>query len=218
MSFYENDYSVYIFLGDPECKPLWHWESWLSVTPQLTDLINTCRGKAALRSNQYTSDGKLVRFGRMQWSEKSNEKWTYGSPAANIDESVKFLSTEAWAPSWGQCEKENQSPDLFISINNEALGGTPQNQLLFNPVIILAVEASVAAENMGLLDELTNKISAVTNSKLKVYKERKWGYKGLGGFTSAIQDLGSTGLFKPGKRHDRTLDLETFAEEWSIVP
>jgi hypothetical protein len=218
MSFYDNDYSVYVFLGTPESKPIWNWESWSSVAPVISDLINFCRGKAALRSNQYSGDGKLVRFGRMQWSEKSNQKWTYGSPTSVIDESVKFLSTEAWAPSWGQCEKENLSPDLFISISNESLFGTPESELLFNPVIIMAVETSIASANKKLLDELINKLSVITDAKLKVFKERKWGYKELGGFTSAIQDLGSTGLFKPGKRHDRSLDLDTFVEEWRIVP
>ncbi len=218
MSFYDNDYSVYVFLGEPENKPLWYWESWQSVTPLLNELINTCRGKAAIRSNQYSSDGSLVRFGRMQWSEKSNQKWTHDSPLSVADEHTKFLSVEIWAPSWGQCEKENLSPDLFISISNESLGGTPENKLLFNPVLILAVEASVAAKNKELLDEFATNLALVNKAKFKVHKVRKWGYKGLGGFTSAIQDLGSTGLFKPGKRHERELELDTFADEWSIVP
>lgn len=217
MSFYDNDYSVYVFLGDSENTPLWHWESWLLVTPLLTKLIDSCRGKGAIRSNQYSSDGTLIRFGRMQWSEKSNQKWTHGAPLSIADESTKFLSTEMWAPSWGQCEKENQSPDLFISIHSESLGGVPENELNFNPVVILAIETSVEAKNEELVGEVVTKLAFVNRAKFKAHKVRRWGHKSLGGFTSSIQDLGSTGLFKPGSRHDRELGLGALAEEWSVL-
>ncbi len=82
----------------------------------------------------------------------------------------------------------------------------------------MAVEASVASANKELIDDLASRISVITDAKFKVFKERAWGYKGLGGYTSSIQDLGSIGLFKPGKMHERPLDLETFEEEWCIAP
>ncbi|MGB4812754.1 MAG: hypothetical protein WBP13_09805 [Methylophilaceae bacterium] len=217
MSFYSNQYNVYVFLGNPQVKPIWHWDAWSAVSPHISNLIAVCRGKGAIRSNQLLSNGDFVKFGKMPWSEKANHKWTHGSPNTLVDDSVTLLSTEIWAPTWGACEKEDQSPDLYISIGNEAYS-TPQEKLLFHAVVILAVETSVAEANKAIMDELVNKISTVTDVKLKVFKQRKWGKEAFGGFTSAINDMGICGLFKVGKPYERPLDLDTFQAKWDILP
>ena len=55
-------------------------------------------------------------------------------------------------------------------------------------------------------------------SPISVCKRRSWGKQaGMVGYTAALNDLGVVGLFKPGDRQRRPLDLDIFADQWALL-
>ena len=74
------------------------------------------------------------------------------------------------------------------------------------------------SSDVGLDDAVLNATKVATahivESPLAVYKGRPWGHGFAGGFTRAIQDLATTGLFKPGPCHDIPPSANLFAESW----
>src|SRR4051812_26041990 len=120
MAFHTADYDVYVVLGDPNTPPLWNWKVWQRFLPAIDPLIQAARGKPAVRSGQFLPNrAGEVKFGRLGWKESDHQKWTHGSPAnQQASKSWSFLDLEVWAPPWTACEREDRSPDLFLSVLN----------------------------------------------------------------------------------------------------
>ena len=124
-----------------------------------------------------------------------------------------FLNLEVWAPAWTVCERENRSPDVFLTIVNESLTGN--TQLLFNPIVLLAVSSDVARQNASLVHTAVSSLKDLIAPKLLGRRKRPWGLPWCSGaFTNSIQDLAVSGLFMPGPRHKGTIGFHLFAEEW----
>jgi hypothetical protein len=227
MAFHDRDYEVYIILGSPEMPPLWRWDRWQTVADLLAPFAEVPRGKAALRGHRYVPNPKKPGFskaeglGRIGWDRRSHEKWTFNSPLTNgLSSTWQFGNMEAWAPSWNVCGRENLAPDFYFSMNNQTMLGIANKELAFNPVIVLAVSASLDGDYRFGIREAALSLSSFVDSKLFVSRKRPWGYSWgleLKAFTGAIQDLGTGGLFKLGDPHGRPLNADTFAEEWSQV-
>src|SRR5450631_2135520 len=143
MGFHTADYDVYVFLGDPASQPIWHWDKWLRLMPELTALLHVARGPASTRSTQsLANERETVKFGRIGWKEPDQQKWTHGSPRT-LDSSPnwRFFNAELWAPAWTQCERERSAPDVFMSIASQgAFVSTPS----FEPAILLAVVSELS--------------------------------------------------------------------------
>jgi hypothetical protein len=220
MPFHSVVYDVYVALGDSNAAPLWQWERWRGFAAVVDPLINYARGKAALRSTQFRPGGReTVKFGRLGWKEQDHEKWTHGSSMTREDsETRSFLDVEMWAPSWTQCEREVRPPCVFLSVSNESLAGN-REQLLFNPVVVLAVISELAEREQALIPPVLATLRTLTAATLVVRSRRPWGISvGSHGFTNAINDLHVTGLFQPGPRHTReAITLDIFADEWQRV-
>ena len=155
----------------------------------------------------------------MAFHSADHQKWCHGS-SINKEESTSwsFLDLQVWAPAWTACERENQAPDVFLSISNESLGGANIRELLFNPVVILAVVAELARQEPALVTWAVSALRKVTSSKLIGHRRRPWGKAfGSSGFTNSIQDLAVSGLFRPSPRHKREMGVHLFAEEWEPV-
>lgn len=217
MGFHTARYDVYVALGDPKTAPLWRWKVWQRFLPAIDQLMNTARGKPAVRSTQFLA--KLageVKFGRLGWKEADHQKWCHGSPTnKDTSKSWRFLSTEVWAPAWTACEREDLAPDVFLSIADESLAGGPRKGLQFNPVVILAVASELARKHPTELDIAVAALRELTLAKLLAYKRRAWGKSvGSNGFTNAIQDLVFSGLFIPGPRHEDEPGVRLFADKW----
>jgi hypothetical protein len=221
MAFHSAAYDAYVVLGDPDATPLWRWEPWQGFAPVVDPLIRSSRGKPALRSTQFRPGGReTVKFGRLGWKETDHQKWAHGSPTTRRNsEAWAFLDVEIWAPTWSQCVREGRAPDVFLSISNESLGGM-RDHLLFNPVVVLAVISELADRRQALIPPVLSALRSLTSAKLVVHSRRPWGKQvGSVGFTSAINDLHVSGLFKPGPRHKReAVTLDLFADGWEIVP
>jgi len=218
MGFHTADYDVYVFLGDPASQPIWHWDKWLRLMPELTALLHIARGPASTRSTQFLANKReTVKFGRIGWKEPDQQKWTHGSPRT-LDSSPnwRFLNAELWAPAWTQCERERSAPDVFMSIASEgAFVSTPS----FEPAILLAVVSELSRRENLLVAHVIERLRELVDPKLVAHLHRPWGRAALGGigFSNSIQDLHVSGLFKAGRRHEREVDLDLFAETWELV-
>jgi hypothetical protein len=221
MAFHDVGYDAYCVLGDPDAPALWNWVAWERFRVALDPLIKAARGKPAVRSTQYLPDrAGAVKFGRIGWTEADHQKWTHGSPI-NQRESMSwgFLSAEVWAPAWMACQREGRPPDVFLSIADESLGGrSGGKEFSFNPVIVFAVESEIARREVPLVSAVVTSLWRLTSPKLVGYRQRPWGVSfGSTSFTSSIQDLVVSGLFKPGRRHGVGVGFHLLADEWEPV-
>jgi hypothetical protein len=218
MAFHTADYDVYVFLGDPASQPLWHWDKWLRLMPDLDALLHVARGPAATRSTQFLPNRSgTVKFGRIGWKEQDQQKWTHGSPRT-LETSPRwnFLTTELWAPAWTQCERDRSAPDIFISIASQSAFNTATS---FEPVIVVAIISELSRRENLLVTRVIERLRELVNPKLVAHQHRPWGRSAMGGagFSDSIQDLHVTGLFKPGRRQERPVDLDLFEDKWEPV-
>lgn len=121
MAFFSRDYEVFLLLAAPDAPPLWNAAQWTPFAASLDGLMAQARGKAGVRSHQYNPKGKPISFGRLGWDEKSHAKWTHTAATTQ----ARFMTVEAWAPTWTLCEKDDQAPDVFLALANESLLGRP---------------------------------------------------------------------------------------------
>lgn len=214
MAFHTKMYDVYLVLTGASSARPWCTDVWLPVADALAPFVASARGKAAVRCVQIDKATKQsAKFGRLAWNAASHRKWTHAAPDAAP---WTFLGTEAWAPSWGQCEKDHQAPDCYVSVSQPAAVGLDR-PLHFGGKILVALSADAADEARAQLREAILGIARDLDSPLTVYQRRAWGKASYGGFTAAMNDLSFAGLFKEGDPHARPLDLATFVDTWSPV-
>jgi hypothetical protein len=215
MAYHDRQYELYLILGNPGLSKLWNWSRWQTAGALLEPLATVPRGSATIRLNQYIKGRgfEQPRFGRLRWDAASHVKWTHGSPVtAKRSKRWKFLSMEAWAPSWNKCESENRAPDFFFEMFNEQdLIRKPK----FNPMIICAVGASMPKPYLRQFEEAVKNLARLVESRLFARTRRPWGIScGGGGFEHSLIDLSiDRSLFK-GDPHARATDLRILAGKW----
>jgi hypothetical protein len=221
MAFHDREFDTWVVLGEPGRPELWTWAAWPAVAEVLTPLLETDRGKAAVRTTQFRRDGQTsVRFGRIGWDDAGHEKWVHGSPRNQlVSKEWRFLDVELWAPAWSTCERDGRAPDTFVGIHNERFWPEGEELVTFNPVVLLAVATDRGEQVAQNARHAVAVLSTQTAAILCVHQRRRWGQAfGDAGFTDAIQDLLSTGLFRVGSPHSRPIDETTFAEStWTRV-
>ncbi|PHV27161.1 hypothetical protein CSQ93_14765 [Janthinobacterium sp. BJB426] len=212
MAFFSRDYEVFLLLAAPDAPPLWEAAQWTPFAASLDGLIAqaSARGKAGVRSHQYNPKGKPVPFGRLGWNGKSHAKWTH--TAATTE--ARFMSLEAWAPSWTTCEKDDQAPDLFLALANESLLGRAGKTLQFSQRLVCAIATDMGPDAAAALRLSLAQLAVQQDAVVFARTQRQWGRAAYGGFTGAIQDMLIGGLFQPDDPHARPLDASTFREPW----
>ena len=214
MSFFSRDYEVFLLLAAPGSPGLWQAEHWTPFAAALDGVVAKARaGKTGVRTHQYNPQGKLIPFGRMGWDAKSHAKWTHTAGTAD----ARFMSLEAWVPTWTVCEKEDLAPDLFISRFNEDHLTAAGRPLLFGQRLVCAVATGLGEEACATVKQAVAQLAAQQQAPVFAHARRPWGKAMLGGFGSAIQDLALTDLFKPGSPHVRPLDGDTFRGRWNFI-
>lgn len=214
MAFFSRDYQVFLLLAAPDAPPLWDAAQWTPFAASLDGLVAQTRGKAGVRSHQYNPKGKPIPFGRLGWDAKSHAKWTH-TPATT---EARFMSLEAWAPSWSVCEKDGQAPDLFLALANESLLGLAGKSLQFGQRLVCAIATDMGAEAAATLRQALAQLAARQDAVVFAHTRRQWGRASpYGGFTDAIQDMLIGGLFQPDDPHARPLDAATFREAWTRI-
>ena len=219
MPFHTKEYDVYAVLTGPRTTPAWSWEKWSDIAKSLEPFATSTRGKTSLRTMQVSKDTqKKLPFGKLGWDNKSHSRWAHGS-SANLTESKRwvFYSAEAWAPSWTQCEKEDDAPDFFMSLNNAHIRGETEKSQ-FGAKLIVALSALESETRRSDFRLAVLSISKTVASPITVWKRRHWARPfGTLGYTDALNDLGVIALFRVGPCHERPLNLETFQEEWTQI-
>ncbi len=213
MNFYKRDYTVFLMLTGPDAESLWHEPVWTAFAADLAPYANGPRGSTAVRTTQFDVDGKAISFGRLGWNDQSHAKWTHADDAAGR----RFCHVEAWTPSWRQCERDDRAPDFYFGLANEALLGVPGKTLQFNQRLVCALAADQGNESLASLQHMLRRWAGRLRAPLLACQQRPWGSQSGGGFVGAIQDLISTGIFKPGDRHLRTPDADSLKEIWTLV-
>lgn len=215
MAFFSRDYEVFLLLAAPGAAPLWNAAQWTPCAASLDGLMAqaSARGKAGVRSHQYNPKGKPIAFGRLGWDAKSHAKWTH--TAATTE--ARFMTLEAWAPTWTTCEKDNQAPDLFLSLANESLLGRAGKPLQFGQRTVCAIATDMGPDAAATLRQSLAQLAAQQDAVVFAHTRRQWGRAAYGGFTGAIQDMLIGGLFQPDDPHARPLDAATFRETWTLL-
>lgn len=122
---------------------LYEWEVWRTLMPDLDGILALSPVPAVIRSSQtFDDDDRLLPFGRMLWSLRTNHQWTtrYREPEY-ADRAWRFRATEIQAPGPDVAERENVPPDVLIKVDAESMeDGVSQG-------MIIAVRAELADEN-----------------------------------------------------------------------
>lgn len=215
LAFHTRTYDAYLVLTGPSAPAPWTTGTWLTVAEALAPFADSARGKAAVRCTQIDkATRKRASFGRLGWNEASHRKWTHDAPETAP---WTFLGAQAWAPSWTQCERDNQAPDFFVALStpNSGLRDKPRQ---FGGKLLVALACDAPQDQRDRLREAVVAVARGLDSPLTVHQERAWGRASYGGFTAAMNDLCIVGLFRGGDPHQRPLDLATFEEPWAAVP
>ena len=211
MAFFSRDYEVFLLLAAPDAPPLWQAVQWTPFAASLDGLMAQARGKAGVRSHQYNPRGKPIPFGRLGWDATSHAKWTHTAATTQ----ARFMSLEAWAPTWTVCEKDNQAPDLFLALANESLLGLAGKRLQFSQRLVCAIATDMGPQAAATLQAALAQLAARQDAVVFAHARRQWGRaSAYGGFTAAIQDMLIGGLFRQDDPHARPLDDTTFREAW----
>jgi hypothetical protein len=219
--FHARIYDLYVILGATNSPELWQWKNWQLVANGLNPFVLVSKNKAAIRTTQFSyADKKHISFGRIGWNEKGHQKWTHGSPITSKEsDSWYFMGMELWSPDWNVSEREKLAPDFFFSIRSE-VSSHRKTPIKFNQIIIFAISIDAGETVRANARKWVQELSRRLDSPLTAYRERAWGkaFGSSGGFSNSIQDMAFSGLFKVGDYHSRPVDLETFAESWTLLP
>jgi hypothetical protein len=217
MSFPDRQYEVFVILGDPAAQPTWTELRWKLISDILDPLVQKARDRAAVRSSQMrkgagSPNQRSISFGRIGWNAQGHKKWLHTSPESDGNE---FIDTEVWAPSWTACEREGRAPDVYVAVRNAQ--STPTERVTFNPIFILAVALDADGRVVSSARASAEALSAALGSVLRARWVRPWGIRMGGiGFTNAIGDLSTVGLFKPGPRHQQPPSVDMLEGSWEV--
>ena len=216
MAFFSRDYEVFLLLAAPDAAPLWASAQWTPFAASFDGIVAQAgtRGKASVRSHLYNPKGKPLAFGRLGWDDKSHAKWTH--TAATTE--ARFMSLEAWAPSWTTCENEDQAPDVFLALANEALLGQAGKPLRFGQRLVCAIATDLGPEAAAAVHASLAQLARRQDAVVFARAQRQWGHASpYGGFTGAIQDMLIGGLFRQDDPHALPLDAHAFRDAWTLL-
>ena len=214
MAFFTRKYEVFVVLGDPGDEPVWTEDRWSLIAPILDPLIQSARGPAGVRSIQLRAgpgspNQRAMSFGRIGWDGQGRSKWVHAASSDPPELRPFFISTEVWAPSPKTCEREGQSPEVYVAVRNEK--SMPGQVVTFNPIFLIAAVLGLGAP----VRQVAEAVAVQLHSLLRVQCVRAWGVQfGSAGFTNAINDLCITGLFKLGPRSQNPPSAEMLEGTW----
>jgi hypothetical protein len=111
----ETTYSSYYSFGHSDGDPIWLWKNWQHVVPLLQTVVDLSSGVPSIATNLHDANGAPVKFGRMSWNLKHNEKWSTQCAIADI----LFFDTEIAFPSRNKCHTtRGLEPEILIFVEN----------------------------------------------------------------------------------------------------
>jgi hypothetical protein len=221
MAFIEREFQVFVLLANPAASPPWVQRTWAEVSKALDPLVRAARDRPAVRSAQLTPgpgspNQRAISFGRIGWGEDASMKWTHADDGRLVSGAPsQFCNCEVWAPSWTVCGRELQAPDVYFAMRNEAdppAAPARRKALCFNASCILAVASDVEAAVGEQLARSARGLALITQSVVRAHTVRPWA-RGPA-YTTAINDLIVTGLFRPGPRQQIPVTLSMLNGSW----
>ena len=166
--------------------------------------------RASKKDNKEFIYHNHIKLGRLKWDEKSHEKWTINNNHQNY-----FLNFELWTPIWTICDKNQTSPDIYITISNER-DFENKNEIKFGYFIVVSIARSLKFDSKPILRDLSEKI----NSKATILKTRRWNKpENIGNWTFVnwIQDTFSNGIYKGENLHSLDFEKLEFEPIWEVI-
>jgi hypothetical protein len=169
-----NRYLSYYLFGKSNDQPIWIWENWKECIALLDPIVALTSERPFIKTSQsvpvnYGKDKKNVsfdkgslKFGKMAWNLKNNEKWT---TKYSKEKNWTFFDIEIAYPSRSQCQKSGEDPILYISIHNENLLNNPDAN--FDQAMTIHVRMDLMQnEETDKIDELVSKLGELINWNL----------------------------------------------------
>jgi hypothetical protein len=225
MGWDNRKFRFYLIFGDAtgENAP-WRHENWVECFEPVFRRIVECSPeyeRTGLRVLEYAKKSETdqyvseVKLGRMKWNGKSHDKWTL-----TRNDPREFVHFCSWTPIWTICDKKSESPDIYVSIQNERYLGE-EHHYEFETLTTIAV-----AEDLNRnVDEIIIELSPLLQSKISVMNIRAWGRgkhdaNGNWEFINSIQDTTSRGIHsKAIKLNFHTIPFESidFEPYWKVL-
>jgi hypothetical protein len=226
MGFNEREFDVYVVLGSSAASPPWVQSTWTAVSQALEPLIDAARDSPAIRSTQLrpgegSPNKRGISFGRIGWDRRVPAKWTHSEDGTLLSgEPAHFLTCEVWAPSWTVCQRELRGPDVYFAISNESRptgAGKEGSAAGFNSCCLLAVAGDLPGATSGKAAQAADALALLLDGRLWAHATRPWGSKREPGSlpTNAINDLITSGLFRPGPRQQLPVGVAMLNEGWT---
>lgn len=192
-------YKLTVLLGDPATKPLWYWDRWSLVFPELDRIVNVFERSPHVECFQFelrnnSARGIPVRFGRIGW-KNGHAKWTHESPiTSNKSHHWQFSYFGVMLPSLATCVQRGFPPDFFFAMSDVRPVHEPHS---FKPAIVMAMP-NVSFERYGGKN-VVDKLKDITKAKLVAHQLRPWAHhNGENLYSGSIGDMPTVHLFNTG--------------------
>lgn len=210
-----GEYDVFVVVTNGDENAPWLTLNWEKAARAVDPLMHLARGPAAVRSTQLSKDSgtpnqRGLSFGRIGWNAAGVNKWTHSVPGRLASgQEAEFLETEIWAPSWNACGRENQAPDVYISVGSrngsEVWGG-----------LVLAVAHSAGHEALAAARTAVSELRSTLDARFAATWTRPWSFP-FGSEqlrTGSINDLLVSGLYVRGALPTASPGLGWFDGPW----
>jgi hypothetical protein len=186
---YGNRYRLWVINTTSQAF-LYTWERWSLLLPGMDSIVKPSKDLAYIRTFQcFEPENKWLGFGRMQWSEENNRKWTakYRSEEYSA-KTWAFFNTQIWAPDWNLCYDKGITPQLFIMVYHY-----PTLEKIREGIVI-AFPKKIAEKNAVIItSNLKNLLSLIPGATLSAVN-RSW--TSCRKFPNRIEDINSWELEK----------------------
>lgn len=213
-----GQYDVFVILTRNAESAPWLASNWAKISEVFDPMMQRPRGSAAVRSTQLAKgpgspNHRAISFGRIGWNAAGTAKWTHAKPGQlTSGQEAEFLTTEAWAPSWTVCQREQQAPDIYLAC---AARSGPE----LSGMLVVAVAHAAGDDTLAQARQAVSNLGSVLSAGLVATWTRPWSFPfGKGPLrTSAINDLMVTGLFVTGALPTPTPELAWLEGPWQSL-
>ena len=210
-----GEYEVFVVVTNGAANAPWLTSNWEKVARAVDPLMHYAKSPAAVRSTQLsktsgTPNQRGLSFGRIGWNAAGVAKWTHSVPGRLASgQEAEFLTTEIWAPSWTVCERENHSPDVYLTVGS-------RNGSEVWGVLVLSVAHAAGNEAVAAARNAVSELKAALGVSFVATCTRPWslpfGSRQLR--TGAINDLLVSGLYVRGAPPTSSPTLGWFEGPW----
>jgi hypothetical protein len=165
-------YVAFMILGTSRTSFLWRSDTWSSIEPKLTEVLNALGGGASI---VWFPDRKN-RSSEKSWSETSKNIWTYPveSPLAGRDR-IEFFESYIYSPARRQLV-EKGLPTLYVRISNHQPRSGEERRSGVTQCMVLLVRKRAFRKHEKLISGLVRAVGDVVEAPVFGYCEPRMGH------------------------------------------